>query len=125
MVKRMLQSENRESGGTENAAKQANEKLLDYAVVHDGRTIQYANPASARLTGIPGNEMPGMSIDSFIAPESRATSEMAIRKLQADPAGVQPHEIVIQSPDGGRHSCIIRSVPVRFRGSSAIVKSSH
>ncbi|MDP2796328.1 MAG: PAS domain S-box protein [Methanoregula sp.] len=120
-VKRMLQSGNRECGGTENAARRANEKLPDYVVVHDGRTIQFANPASARLTGIPENEMPGMSIDSFIAPESRAANEMAIRKLQADPAAVQPHEIVIQSPDGGRHSCIIRSVPVRFRGSSAIL----
>ncbi|MDO9034703.1 MAG: histidine kinase dimerization/phosphoacceptor domain -containing protein [Methanoregula sp.] len=120
-VKRMLQSENRESGGTKNTAKQANEELPDYVVVHDGRTIQYANPASVRLTGIPGNEIPGMSIDSFIAPESRAAGKMAIRKLLADPAVVQPHEIVIQSPDGGRHSCIIRSVPVRFRGSSAIL----
>ncbi|MCX6697984.1 MAG: PAS domain-containing protein, partial [Methanoregula sp.] len=120
-VEWMLQSENRECRGTENAAKRANEKLPDYMVVHDGRTIQYANPASARLTGIPENEMLGMSIDSFIAPESRVASEMAIRKLQADPAAVQPHEIVIQSPDGGRHNCIIRSVPVQFRGSSAIL----
>jgi len=120
-VKRMLQSENRECGGAENAAKRANEKLPDYVVVHDGKTIQYANSASARLTGIPENEMPGMSIDSFIAPESRAVSEMVIRKLQADPSAVHSHEIVIESPDSGRHSCIIRSVPVRFRGSSAIL----
>ncbi|OPX65366.1 MULTISPECIES: PAS domain S-box protein [unclassified Methanoregula] len=97
------------------------DSLPDYVVVHDGSAIRYANPATRDLLGIPEDRIAGLPIDSFIAPESRAVSAGILGRIRTDPAAGASHEITIIAPGGGRHICIVRSVPVRFGGSPAIL----
>jgi PAS domain S-box-containing protein len=116
----MVRTQN-DLAASEGRYRTLSDNLPDYVVVHDGRTIQYANPATLQFLGIPDNKTYGIPLESFIAPEERAASGMIIKKLQEDSGPVPPREIIIQSSDGRRHSCIIRSVRVRFHGSSAIL----
>jgi len=116
----MVRTQN-DLAASEERYRTLSDNLPDYVVVHDGRTIQYANPATLQFLGIPENKITGISIESFIAPEDRAASRMVISKIQTDSVAVPPREILIQTSDALRHTCIIRSVPVQFRGSRAIL----
>ena len=94
------------------------DSLPDYVVVHDGKKILYANPASVQFTGIPADRITGTALEPFLAPENRERSLQFLENPGAD-AAVRPHEAVILSPEGKRHTCIAKSVPVLFGGSDA------
>jgi len=97
------------------------DSLPDYVVIHDGSTILYANPATARFAGIPEEELRGLPLARFIAAESKDTSRSYLERLSTSPRIIESHEIVILSPDGQKHICIIRSVPFRVSGTAAIL----
>jgi PAS domain S-box-containing protein len=106
---------------SEDRYRTLSDNLPDYIVVHNGRTVRYANPATLQFTGIPEDRIVGMPIDMFIAPESLQESRDTIDRLFANPASVGSHEITIRAPEGSNHICIVRSVPIRFGGERAVL----
>jgi PAS domain S-box-containing protein len=106
---------------SEDRYRTLSDSLPDYIVVHDGRTILYANPATLQFTGMLAGQIGGMQLSSFIAPESLQESRDMLVRIGADPAAAQPHEITIRSPAGRSHICIVNTVPVRFGGKSAFL----
>ncbi|NMB78752.1 MAG: PAS domain S-box protein [Methanomicrobiales archaeon] len=95
------------------------ENLPDYVVVHDGRNILYANPATARFAGLSSEALLSVHLQSFIAPGSRSESELMMREMSSVTVPARPHEIVITSKDGRSHTCIVQSVPVTWWGTAA------
>ena len=81
---------------SEDRYRTLSDNLPDYIVVHDGRKILYANPATLHFTGITKERIAGMPVDTFIAPESQRESRDTIDRLLAGPAGRGP----ARSPSG-------------------------
>jgi len=97
------------------------DSLPDYVIVHDGRNILYANPATAAFLGISCETIVGMPVLSFIAPADLAESEKKIHDLLSKAGPGTSHEILIITPDGKGHTCIVKSVPITFHDTSAIM----
>lgn len=111
----------RDIAASEERYRVLSDSLPDYVVVHDGSKILYANPATAAFLGYTGESIVGMSVISFIAPASQEESTKIIHAIlsHADPG--RSHEILIVTPDGKNHTCIVRSVPITFHDTSAVM----
>jgi len=104
---------------SEDRYRTLSDSLPDYVVVHDGKKILYANPASVQFTGIAADRITGMPLEPFLAPEIREKSLHFLETVRENPGAAELREIVILTPDGKRHTCIAKSVPVLFGGSGA------
>ncbi|NMB78754.1 MAG: PAS domain S-box protein, partial [Methanomicrobiales archaeon] len=92
------------------------ESLPDYIIVHNGRTILYANPTTAQITGRDPDSIRTMQLRSFLAPKGPDDADTIIRELCSTAAPARPHEIVITTQDGRNRTCLVKNVPVRYRG---------
>lgn len=97
------------------------ESLPDFIIVHDGEKILYTNQATVEFTGLSSEALAKKPLFSYIAPESRAKSGQVIREVMSTSTPSEPHEILINTPDGRIRTCIVQSVPVRFGRRPAVM----
>lgn len=97
------------------------DSLPDYVVVHDGEKILFANPATEAFLERSGESLIGMSVLSFVAPASREESEKNIHNILSHADPKTSHEILIVTPSGKKHTCMVKSVPITFQDTPAIM----
>jgi PAS domain S-box-containing protein len=97
------------------------DNLPDYVIIHDGKRIRYANPAAARRRDITGTDLEGTEIASFFTPESASASRERIRAIQENGALPDPAEADIRLSDGSIRHCIVKTVPLNYRGEPAFL----
>jgi PAS domain S-box-containing protein len=96
------------------------DSLPDYVIVQRGGTILYANRLAADITSISQEDLVGRSIFGFIAPESVAkVHSMMEQRMQGRPTVWD--EVVVLLPDGKRHTALVNSTEIPFRGSPAVL----
>ncbi len=105
---------------TEERYRQLLEQLPEPVVVHDGKTILYANAAAAAFAGLSNSEeLIGKSIYQFLRTEKadaiRRYLEMAVQQDRQLP----PMEQQMVRADGSVREVELVSAPVRYQGRSA------
>jgi PAS domain S-box-containing protein len=97
------------------------DNLPDYVIIHDGKTIRYANPAAGRLVGMSSEDLAGQPVYDYLTDESSVAVESVFERTRTRETSLPTREIALRLPGGDIRRCMIKSVMISDRGEPAIL----
>lgn len=97
------------------------DNLPEFALVHRNATILYANATIAHAAGRSQEELRGMSIFEFVAPESRAVIIEKGSRLRSTGEPVEPFEATFELEGGQKIVGFVNTAIIRFQGEPAFL----
>jgi PAS domain S-box-containing protein len=97
------------------------DNLPDYVIIHDGKTMRYANPAAGRLVGMNADDLVGQPIYDYLTDESRVAVKSVFERERPRETPLPTREITLRLPGGEIRRCIVKSVMISDRSEPAIL----
>ncbi|MGB8220738.1 MAG: PAS domain S-box protein [Methanoregula sp.] len=97
------------------------DNLPDYVIIHDGKTMRYANPAAGRLVGMNAEDLAGQPIYDYLTDKSSVVVESVFERKHTRDTSLPTREIELRLPGGDIRRCMVKSVMISDRGEPAVL----
>jgi PAS domain S-box-containing protein len=97
------------------------DNLPDYVIIHDGKTMRYANPAAGRLVGMNAEDLAGQPIYDYLTDKSGVAVESVFERKHIRDTSLPTREIELRLPGGDIRHCMVKSVMISDRGEPAVL----